>query len=225
MKRLLKGGRVVDPANGIDGVYDVLIDGDRIAARRPRPAGRRRRRSSRSRPGSSSVPGFIDMHVHLREPGQEHKETVATGTASAVAGGFTAVACMPNTTPVNDNANVTALILAQGGRGRPGARLSDRRGVEGVEGRAARRHRRAEAGRLRRHHRRRASGGDGAAAAARARVRRACSACRSSSTARTRRSRATASRTKGFHASSLGLRGIPGAARRSASSAACCWPS
>jgi dihydroorotase len=56
-------------------------------------------------------PGFIDMHVHLREPGQEHKETVATGTASAVAGGFTAVACMPNTNPVNDNANVTTYIL------------------------------------------------------------------------------------------------------------------
>ena len=58
-------------------------------------------------------PGLIDMHVHLREPGQEHKETVATGVASAVAGGFTAVACMPNTSPVNDNANVTSLILAK----------------------------------------------------------------------------------------------------------------
>ena len=60
-------------------------------------------------------PGFIDMHVHLREPGQEHKETVATGTASAVAGGFTAVACMPNTTPVNDNAGVTRVILEKAG--------------------------------------------------------------------------------------------------------------
>jgi dihydroorotase len=58
-------------------------------------------------------PGLIDIHVHLREPGQEHKETVATGTASAVAGGFTAVACMPNTRPVNDDANVTGLILAK----------------------------------------------------------------------------------------------------------------
>jgi dihydroorotase len=58
-------------------------------------------------------PGFIDMHVHLREPGQEHKETVASGTAAAVAGGFTAVACMPNTTPVNDDANVTAYILSK----------------------------------------------------------------------------------------------------------------
>ena len=63
-------------------------------------------------------PGLIDMHVHLREPGQEHKETVATGTAAAVAGGFTAVACMPNTSPVNDNAGVTGYILQEGGRSR-----------------------------------------------------------------------------------------------------------
>ena len=112
MKRLLKGGRVVDPANGIDGIHDVLIDGERIA------------RVGRDLPvdgatvlevpdGLVVCPGFIDMHVHLREPGQEHKETVATGTASAVAGGFTAVACMPNTSPVNDDANVTAYILAR----------------------------------------------------------------------------------------------------------------
>jgi dihydroorotase len=112
MKTLFKGGRVIDPVNGIDGERDVLIDGDRIA------------RVGRDLPvnGATVVeiasglvvcPGFIDMHVHLREPGQEHKETVATGTASAVAGGFTAVACMPNTAPVNDNANVTALILAK----------------------------------------------------------------------------------------------------------------
>ena len=112
MKRLLKGGRVVDPVNGIDGVLDILIDGDRIV------------RVGRDLPvdgaqvveipkGLVVCPGLIDMHVHLREPGQEHKETVATGTGSAVAGGFTAVACMPNTEPVNDNANVTAYILAR----------------------------------------------------------------------------------------------------------------
>ena len=110
MKRLLKGGRIVDPANGIDGVRDILIDGERIA----------RVGSNLPTDGAAVVeipdglvicPGFIDMHVHLREPGQEHKETVATGTASAVAGGFTAVACMPNTSPVNDNANVTTYIL------------------------------------------------------------------------------------------------------------------
>src|SRR6186713_2926713 len=110
MKRLLKGGRVVDPANGRDGTFDILIDGDRIA------------RVGKDLPvdgatvievprGGLVVPGLFDMHVHLREPGQEHKETVATGTASAVAGGFTAVACMPNTEPVNDNAGVTEYIL------------------------------------------------------------------------------------------------------------------
>jgi len=110
MKRLLKGGRVVDPVNGRDGVFDVLLDGDRIA------------RVGRDLPADGAAiveipsglvvcPGLIDMHVHLREPGQEHKETVATGTAAAVAGGFTAVACMPNTSPVNDNAGVTEYIL------------------------------------------------------------------------------------------------------------------
>lgn len=111
MKRLLKGGRLVDPANGRDGMFDVLIDGGRIA------------RVGRDLPvdkgmtvieipaGLIVCPGLIDMHVHLREPGQEHKETVATGTAAAVAGGFTAVACMPNTSPVNDNAGVTEYVL------------------------------------------------------------------------------------------------------------------
>ena len=112
MKRLLKGGRVIDPANGIDGRRDVLIDGDRVV------------RVDHDLPADDAAvvevpaglvicPGFIDMHVHMREPGQEHKETVATGTAAAVAGGFTAVACMPNTSPVNDNAGVTAYILAK----------------------------------------------------------------------------------------------------------------
>jgi dihydroorotase len=112
MKRLLKGGRVVDPANGVDAVCDVLIEDGRIA------------RVGAGLPvngadvvdipaGLVVCPGFVDMHVHLREPGQEHKETVATGVASAVAGGFTGVACMPNTLPVNDNANVTSLILAK----------------------------------------------------------------------------------------------------------------
>src|SRR5215471_19061112 len=110
-KRLLKGGRVVDPATGRDGQFDVLIDGDRIA------------RVGRDLPvdvgtavteipaGLVVCPGLIDMHVHLREPGQEHNETIATGAAAAVAGGFTAVACMPNTSPVNDNAGVTGYIL------------------------------------------------------------------------------------------------------------------
>ena len=110
MKRLLRGGRVVDPANGKDGIFDVLIDGDQIAE-----VGKDLRADGATitdvPAGLIICPGFIDMHVHLREPGQEHKETVATGVASAVAGGFTAVACMPNTKPVNDNAGVTQLIL------------------------------------------------------------------------------------------------------------------
>ena len=112
-KTLLKGGRVVDPANGRDGVFDLLVEGAHIA---------RVGRDQTVQPGVRVIdiprgliicPGLIDMHVHLREPGQEHKETVATGTAAAVAGGFTAVACMPNTTPVNDNAGVTGYILAK----------------------------------------------------------------------------------------------------------------
>jgi dihydroorotase len=113
MKRLLKGGRVVDPAAGLDGSYDVFIDGGRIGQ-----IGRDLPRSLVDGgeildvpDGLVIVPGLIDMHVHLREPGHEHKETVATGTLSAVTGGFTAVACMPNTDPVNDNAGVTELIL------------------------------------------------------------------------------------------------------------------
>jgi len=102
----------VDPANGRDGVFDVLIDGDRIA-----DVGKNLKADGAEivdvPKGLIICPGFIDMHVHLREPGQEHKETVATGVASAVAGGFTAVACMPNTSPVNDSATVTSLILAK----------------------------------------------------------------------------------------------------------------
>jgi len=110
MKRLLKGGRVVDPASKLDGAYDVLIDGDRIArvGRDLPPEGAAVMEVPR---GFVVVPGLIDMHVHLREPGQEHKETIATGARSAVAGGFTAVACMPNTSPVNDGASITELIL------------------------------------------------------------------------------------------------------------------
>jgi len=139
MKRLLKGGRVVDPANGRDGAFDVLIDGDRIARVGRDLAVESGTTVTEVPSGFVVCPGLIDMHVHLREPGQEHKETVATGTAAAVAGGFTAVACMPNTSPVNDNAGVTEYILkkaAEAGlarvypigavsRGQKGAELAD----------------------------------------------------------------------------------------------------
>jgi len=115
MKLLLKGARVVDPASGLDGIRDVLVDGDRISRVDTTIPADAAVGASIVELGPSLVvvPGLIDMHVHLREPGYEHKETVATGTASAVAGGFTAVACMPNTNPVNDNASVTRFILKQ----------------------------------------------------------------------------------------------------------------
>ncbi|MFZ5775993.1 MAG: dihydroorotase [Thermodesulfobacteriota bacterium] len=111
---LLRNGRVIDPANSLDGLCDLLIVDGRIAS--ALPAG-----SAQAPPeavchdltGKWVVPGLIDMHVHLREPGQEHKETIETGTRAAAAGGFTAVASMPNTRPVNDNQAVTALILAK----------------------------------------------------------------------------------------------------------------
>ena len=109
--RLLKGARVVDPVNGRDGEFDVLIENGcigRVGKDLPADKGAS---VVELPPGLIICPGLIDMHVHLREPGQEHKETVATGTAAAVAGGFTAVACMPNTSPVNDNAGVTGYIL------------------------------------------------------------------------------------------------------------------
>jgi dihydroorotase len=111
MKRLLKGGRVVDPANGRDGAFDVLIEDGRIARVGRDLAAGADTAVVTIPPGFVVCPGLIDMHVHLREPGQEHKETIATGTAAAVAGGFTAVACMPNTSPVNDHAGVTEYVL------------------------------------------------------------------------------------------------------------------
>ena len=107
---ILKGGRVVDPATGRDGLFDVVIAGgviSKVGTDLPVNGAE----VFALPPGSIVSPGLIDIHVHLREPGHEHKETVATGTLSAVAGGFTAVACMPNTDPVNDHAGITQFIL------------------------------------------------------------------------------------------------------------------
>ena len=107
---LFKSVHVVDPAAGRNGRFDILVEQGTIArVGRDLPAGTAR---VVELPGACVVtPGLIDIHVHLREPGQEHKETIATGTAAAVAGGFTAVACMPNTDPVNDTAAVTQMIV------------------------------------------------------------------------------------------------------------------
>jgi dihydroorotase len=109
-KLLLKNGRVVDPAHGRNGAFDVLLADGRIE-RVGRGLAADGADVIEIAPGWIVAPGLIDIHVHLREPGQEHKETIATGTASAVAGGFTAVACMPNTEPVNDHAGITQFVL------------------------------------------------------------------------------------------------------------------
>ena len=111
MNLLLKNARVVDPAAGVDGTYDVLVEGDRIAriAKRIDAADAK----TLDLTGLCVCPGFIDMHVHLREPGQEWKETIATGTRAAAAGGFTGVACMPNTQPPIDSRSVVEFVLAQ----------------------------------------------------------------------------------------------------------------
>jgi len=105
---LITGGHVVDPASGVDGPRDVLVRDGRIAAVEM-PGGLARVASSIQKEhqidatGCVVAPGLIDIHVHLREPGQTHKETIRTGTAAAAAGGFTTVVAMPNTTPVNDS--------------------------------------------------------------------------------------------------------------------------
>ena len=110
MKTLLKGGRIIDPSRSLDGSFDLLIENG-VIARLDRDLPAEDATVIEVPAGCIVCPGFVDMHVHLREPGQEHKETIATGVAAAVAGGFTAVACMPNTDPVNDHAGVTEFIL------------------------------------------------------------------------------------------------------------------
>ena len=114
MKLIIKGGRILDPSQQLDRIADLLIEEGRVR--------------SIDEPGSAGIapapgfevfdasglivaPGFIDLHVHLREPGEEYKETIASGAAAAVAGGFTSICAMPNTKPVNDNASVTRFII------------------------------------------------------------------------------------------------------------------
>lgn len=109
MNLLLKGGRVVDPSRRLDAELDVLIEDGTIA----QVGEKLKARGGETLDASGLVvcPGFIDLHTHLREPGREDKETIATGTRAAAAGGFTAVCAMPNTEPVNDSAGITRAIL------------------------------------------------------------------------------------------------------------------
>ena len=116
MQTLIKNGHVIDPANEIDGFFDILINNRKIEAVAPQgkiPAGKIKDDQIIDAKGCIVAPGFCDMHVHFREPGHEYKETIETGSASAAAGGFSTVAVMPNTSPVNDNRSVTELVISQ----------------------------------------------------------------------------------------------------------------
>ncbi len=109
MKIVIKAGRVIDPANNLDAVQDILVENGVIA------------RVDQTIPAADAdvidaagklvTPGLIDIHTHLRDPGQEYKEDIVSGTRAAAAGGVTSLACMPNTAPVNDNLAVTQYII------------------------------------------------------------------------------------------------------------------
>jgi dihydroorotase len=134
VRLIIRNGRVLDPGSGVDGTADVLIEDGRICAVGPRlEAGDA---PSLDAAGLVVAPGFIDMHVHLREPGQEHKETIESGTRAAARGGFTTVCAMPNTSPVNDRPEITAFIRERAdhfgwARVRPIAAVT--RGLGGME--------------------------------------------------------------------------------------------
>jgi len=137
MKILIKGGRVIDPSQGLDAKKDLLIEKGVVLDLVP--PGESVKAKVIDASGKWVVPGLVDMHVHLREPGEEYKETIATGCAAAAAGGITALACMPNTKNPNDNASVTDYILEKAeeakkarvypvgalSRGRQGAELAE----------------------------------------------------------------------------------------------------
>ncbi len=110
MRLVVKGGLVIDPANRVEEPRDVVVEDGRITAL-VSPGEVAKADAWIDAAKRWVVPGFVDMHVHLREPGEEHKETVASGTRAAAAGGVTTLACMANTSPVNDNAAVTDYIL------------------------------------------------------------------------------------------------------------------
>ena len=111
---LIKNGRIIDPASNLDEIADLLIEEGRVASLQKnigRSAGQVMDAS-----GLAVAPGFIDIHVHLREPGREDEETIESGSQAAAAGGFTSICCMPNTNPVNDNPAVTSYILKEAER-------------------------------------------------------------------------------------------------------------
>ena len=114
MTLLLKGGSVVDPSQKLEKNLDLLVEKGRVAA-----LGKIQDKKSWQVIDTSGwivAPGFVDMHVHLREPGREDKETILTGSKAAAAGVFSSITCMPNTQPVNDSEAITRFILERAGR-------------------------------------------------------------------------------------------------------------
>ena len=110
---VIRGGQLIDPAAGVDGLKDILLKDGRVAEiAAPGKLKQANGAEVLDATGLTVAPGLIDIHVHLREPGQGYKETIASGTAAAAAGGFTAVAAMPNTVPVNDSPEITRWMLA-----------------------------------------------------------------------------------------------------------------
>jgi dihydroorotase len=113
MNILIKNGHIIDPANKVDEKLDILVAKGKIAKLAKPGSMTLEGAQVIDAAGKIVVPGLIDMHVHLREPGFEYKETIASGAEAARAGGFTSVCCMPNTNPVNDNRSITEFILSQ----------------------------------------------------------------------------------------------------------------
>jgi dihydroorotase len=116
MRLLIKNGYIVDPGQGTNTGKSLFIEDGRVVGLTSHSDATPEGAEVIDATGLIVAPGFIDMHVHLREPGQEYKETIASGAAAAVAGGFTTVCAMPNTHPVNDNAAVTRFVIEQAER-------------------------------------------------------------------------------------------------------------
>ncbi len=113
MKRIwIRYGHILDPDTGLDGVFDIVIAKGKIESiGNPGPDTKTKDCEVIDVRGKLVTPGLIDIHTHLREPGHEYKETIETGCRAAAHGGFTAICCMPNTSPVNDNQSVTDYII------------------------------------------------------------------------------------------------------------------
>ena len=135
MTLLIKNGRVIDPATRTDKQMDILVEDDRIAKRAEKIDTKADKTINAK--GCYVMPGFIDMHVHLRDPGQEEKETVVTGSRAAARGGFTTILAMPNTKPVVDNADVVHYCPQQSKEFGTGACAADRSSHQGTERRGA----------------------------------------------------------------------------------------